>query len=195
MIRIEIEWQFLSPLFQTGSGIAYIDYVPTVGNHHLIERFHVNFESGSTGYQKIDNDGISSALIDIIDHELKLAIHAFKDGLTLNKRIYLWLNDDTAKKIEQTIIKNDPKLALVAQQAEQLICNQPVGGSIPSEGSRKRGKKIMSLFKEIALEISKREGKKKQVNIAQINEILRNTIDILSHLPEDKLKKLLKGPR
>jgi len=50
----------------------------------------------------------------------------------------------------------------------------------------------MSTFKEVALEISKREGKKDQVNIAQINEILKYTLEILSDLPEDKLKDLLK---
>lgn len=50
---------------------------------------------------------------------------------------------------------------------------------------------MKSLFKEVALEIAKREGKKEQVNIAQINEILKHTIDILSDLPDEDLKHLL----
>jgi len=46
-------------------------------------------------------------------------------------------------------------------------------------------------FKEIALEIAQLEGKKKQVNIAQINEILKCTLEIIAHLSDEELQKLL----
>jgi hypothetical protein len=50
----------------------------------------------------------------------------------------------------------------------------------------------MKTFKEIALEIARKEAKKEQVNIAQINEVLKYTLEILSDLPDEDLKKLLK---
>jgi len=37
------------------------------------------------------------------------------------------------------------------------------------------------MFKEIALKIAKKEVGKKEVNIAQINEILKNTLIILAN--------------
>jgi|WetSurSiteA1Bulk_404760.scaffolds.fasta_scaffold01663_11 hypothetical protein len=46
-------------------------------------------------------------------------------------------------------------------------------------------------FKEIALEIAQLEGKKKQVNIAQINEILKCTLEVIANLPDEELQKLL----
>lgn len=49
----------------------------------------------------------------------------------------------------------------------------------------------MGTFKEIALEVAQHEGKKKQVNIAQINEILKCTLEIIANLEDEELQKLL----
>ena len=38
---------------------------------------------------------------------------------------------------------------------------------------------------KIAKEVARREGKKRQVNIAQIKEVLRHTLDILADIQKD----------
>ena len=46
---------------------------------------------------------------------------------------------DTNGKIKRKYKVSRPTVAAVAQQVEQLICNQKVGGSIPSGGTMKVG--------------------------------------------------------
>jgi len=46
-------------------------------------------------------------------------------------------------------------------------------------------------FREIALEIAHIEAGKRQVDIAQINEILKITLHLLSNLPQPELDELL----
>ena len=47
----------------------------------------------------------------------------------------------------------------------------------------------------LAEEITKAEGKKESVNIAQVKEVLRITLDILASLEEDDVLLLLKKHR
>ncbi|RLG35366.1 hypothetical protein DRN97_00205 [Methanosarcinales archaeon] len=47
----------------------------------------------------------------------------------------------------------------------------------------------------LAEEITKAEGKKESVNIAQVKEVLRITLDILASLEEDDISLLLKKHR
>jgi hypothetical protein len=53
----------------------------------------------------------------------------------------------------------------------------------------------MGKFKEIALEIAKHEGKKHQVNIAQINEVLKCTLEIIANMEDEELQQLLDSYR
>jgi hypothetical protein len=45
---------------------------------------------------------------------------------------------------------------------------------------------------QLAIDISKIEGKKVEVNIAQIKEVLKCTLDILSNYPDEEIVKLVK---
>ena len=47
----------------------------------------------------------------------------------------------------------------------------------------------------LAEEITKAEGKKESVNIAQVKEVLRITLDILASIKEDDVSQLLKKHR
>jgi hypothetical protein len=127
MIKIEIEWQSLSPLLQTGSGFVYVDYVPTPGNQQLLDKFEVSFEPGSIGYKSIgDKKGISSVILNSIEHELNLAVRAFRDGVVLSNRIFLWTNDNTAKKIEQKFIKPSLRTEKKKRKIKKKIKNAGV---------------------------------------------------------------------
>ena len=46
-------------------------------------------------------------------------------------------------------------------------------------------------FGKIASEVAKKESGKKQVNIAQINEVLKDTLEILAAADPDELQELL----
>lgn len=45
---------------------------------------------------------------------------------------------------------------------------------------------------QLAMDISKIEGKKVEVNISQIKEVLKCTLDILSGYPDEEIVKLVK---
>lgn len=92
MIRIMIEWDFISPVIQTVSGIVSVDYVINPGVHFTnLAKFRTRVEPGSVGYQSLDGEGIPSIILDAIKPQLDIMVRSYQQGVIMDKNDFTWI--------------------------------------------------------------------------------------------------------
>lgn len=109
MIRIMIDWEFISPALGVVSGIATIHHQETVDKWTELTKFKVKKEHGTTGYQSLDGKGIPSVLLDAIKPQLDIMLHSFHNGVMLEEKDFCWIIeedlDDAREKLRNLEIK------------------------------------------------------------------------------------------
>lgn len=109
MIRIMIEWDFISPTLGIVSGIATIHHQQSVNKLAELIKFKVKKEHGTTGYQSLDKKGIPSNLLDAIKPQLDIMLHSFYNGVMLEEKDFCWVIekdlDDAREKLKNLEIK------------------------------------------------------------------------------------------
>jgi len=97
-IRIDIEWEFISPLLQRASGdikVWEIDQNLTVNiPKKLILQCKCHIESGSLGFQ----GHIPTALFNIYEDKIKPLMRSYYDGMLLKNKQYHWIEESLQTK-------------------------------------------------------------------------------------------------
>ncbi len=94
MIRLHIDWEFISPSLRVASGILEVRDMYLTRNTLLLQ-CKIKKESGCTGYKSIDNTlpGIHTKLFEEIKSQLDTMIDSFFQGVLLSDKTYCWIND------------------------------------------------------------------------------------------------------
>lgn len=127
MIHIMINWDFISPVMQTVSGIAVVHYViDSVKNKwETVAEFRVKVEPGSIGYQSLDGKGIKSSVLNAIQPQLDIMAKSYQKGVTLNKDSFTWIIDDELDNAREELRKissqysNDDKIFEMMKSDEE----------------------------------------------------------------------------
>jgi hypothetical protein len=113
MIRISINWDFVSPTLGSVSGIVDLDYVPDINTWIRLTSFRVSAKPGSIGYKALDDKGIPTVYLDAVKFQLDAIVRAYKQGVTMDKNLYSWIIDEdieeSIKEIEKIpeIVESD----------------------------------------------------------------------------------------
>lgn len=96
-IRIDINWEFVSPILQTASGILKIVEVNNdlqlriEPKTLLICKCHIN--KYSLGFSEIkEGQGVPTKIFKIFEERIKAIIRAYFDGILLEKNLYNWVD-------------------------------------------------------------------------------------------------------
>jgi hypothetical protein len=97
-IRIDIEWNFTSPVLQRASGIIKIwkiDQELLESNPpELIFQCRCRVERGSMGFTGItEGESFSSRLLTIYDNQIKTLMRSYYDGMLLRDKQYHWVEE------------------------------------------------------------------------------------------------------
>jgi hypothetical protein len=112
MLRIMIDWDFISPGLQTVSGIVIIH------NHNILEstnfieltKFRVTVKPGCVGYKSLDEkNGIPSTVLEAVKPQLDVMVRSYQQGVIMDKMDFTWI-------IEEDIVKGLNNLKSVIEQ-------------------------------------------------------------------------------
>lgn len=94
-VRVDIEWQFVSPLLQRASGIVKIWDIPEVSSKgELLLHCRCSIERGSLGFSGIEEgEGVSSRLLTIYDNTIKTMMRSYHDGMLLRDKQFHWVEE------------------------------------------------------------------------------------------------------
>ena len=102
MLRIMIEWDFISPGLQTVSGIVEVHHVLDVGDWQKIAEFRTTVKPGSTGYKALDDKGVSSTVLEAIKPQLDIMVRSYHQGVIMDKDDFSWvIEEDILKGLEE----------------------------------------------------------------------------------------------
>lgn len=126
MLRIWIEWDFISPSMGAVSGIATVHYVEGVNNWTQIAKFRVKCEPGMLGYSS-EKEGIPTLLMDAIKPRLDQMLRSFRDGIALEKITFTWVHQDECEKSKLSLseieekYKNSDKIFKIVEDGDYSI--------------------------------------------------------------------------
>ena len=101
-IRIDIEWDFISPSLGCISGIVKIWDIESIyknaekNYNKLILTYICKKDRHSIGFSAIDRKGIPSKTLDlfnVFDGTLKTMINSYYKGMILDKNMFHWIED------------------------------------------------------------------------------------------------------
>ena len=105
MIRIDIDWDFISPSLGVACGILKV--ISYKHNAALVEgktliKCKVKKENGSVGFSAITQDkGVRKDLFDIFEDRIRTMIDCYYNGMNLKDSIYSWVDDSADKPLEE----------------------------------------------------------------------------------------------
>jgi hypothetical protein len=105
MIRIDIDWDFISPAMGVASGILKVisyKHNGALDEGKILIKCNVKKERGSLGFNAISQDkGVRKDLFDIFDDRIKTMIDCYYRGMNLENSAYSWIDDSADKSLEQ----------------------------------------------------------------------------------------------
>lgn len=101
-IRIDIEWNFISPVLGRISGIAKIWDINNTfrGDYEdkLILTCKCIRDRHSVGFSSLDNKGISTSLFELFSVTLKTIIESYYKGVMLENHTFHWIEDSITQE-------------------------------------------------------------------------------------------------
>lgn len=111
MIRIMIDWDFVSPTLQTISGIVKLDWViDPVKKWKRLTEFRVKVEPGSVGYKSLDGKGTPSIYLDAVKPQLDVMVRSYQKGVIMNKSDFSWIIEEDLDEARYALQKVPEKL-------------------------------------------------------------------------------------
>ena len=96
--RISIKWDFISPSLQTASGMIFIEKMRSNPRFEISPekqfKFKVKIQPGSVGYRALENGHRFPYEWDQVKDIVDTMVNSYLAGLTLNDRIYHWVEGD-----------------------------------------------------------------------------------------------------
>lgn len=113
MIRIMINWDFISPVMQTVSGVVVVHYVEEgrINNWKPLAKFRTKVKPGSVGYKSLDGEGISTVLLDAIKPQLDIMVRSYHQGVILDNDDFTWIIEDDLDKAREELRKVNDEIA------------------------------------------------------------------------------------
>ncbi len=91
MIRITIEWDFISPLLRIASGTIKAENVESTKTE-LLFKCKVKKDNYSVGYKALEPEvGVPTELFEKLRPTFDTMIRSYFNGMILNKKIYEWI--------------------------------------------------------------------------------------------------------
>jgi len=95
-IRIDIEWEFLSPAAGIASGILTLNKMYHSTSHsarqpEVILKCRCKRVHGSIGFEGIDEEGYSSEIFKQYEEQIKLMVDSYFGGMLLQKYQFHWV--------------------------------------------------------------------------------------------------------
>lgn len=122
MIRIMINWDFISPGLQTISGIVEVHYVLDMGDWKKIAEFRTTVKPGSIGYKSLDDRGISTTILEGIKPQLDIMVRSYHQGVIMDKDDFNWI-------MEEDIIKGLEHLQKIPDHIGDDVVKYSKGGA------------------------------------------------------------------
>lgn len=105
MIRVDINWDFISPGLGVASGILRVISYKNNGafdEGKVLIRCKVKKERGSTGFSAITQDnGVRKDLFDVFEDRIRTMVDCFYHGMLLKDSAYSWVDDSADKSLEE----------------------------------------------------------------------------------------------
>jgi hypothetical protein len=126
MLRIWIDWDFISPSLGAVSGIAKVHYVQDQSNWILLCKFKVKCKPGMVGYTS-EADGIPTLLYDAIKPQLDQMVRSFRDGISLQNTTFTWVHLEESEKANMSLeqieekYKNEKKIFEVVEEGDYSL--------------------------------------------------------------------------
>jgi hypothetical protein len=135
MIRIIIDWDYLSPTLGVVSGICSVDNVNYANRDNQvinIIKCKVTVERGSIGFSGLkEGEGVPSKLFDKFRKEISEIAHSYHRGMLLEDCTYYWYDEDNEiniKEIEENQKDYEKMYEMVNHRDESLY--KPTGVNI-----------------------------------------------------------------
>ena len=110
MLRVMIDWDFISPGLQTVSGLVTIHKVTNTTKFQELTQFRVTVKPGSVGYKSLtEEDGIPSTVLEAVKPQLDVMVRSYQQGVIMDKQDFTWV-------IEEEIVKGLNHLNSVGKQ-------------------------------------------------------------------------------
>jgi len=108
MIRIHIDWEFMSPLLGIASGILEVRDMYQ-GRSTLLLQCRVKKEQGTTGYESVDRSkpGIPAKLFEELKPQIDIMVDSYFHGMLLEEMTYTWVDDSADDGWEAWAKKHD----------------------------------------------------------------------------------------
>jgi len=144
MIRIIIDWDYLSPTLGVASGICSVDdvdYANRRGPNQVnnILKCKVTVERGSLGFTGVkEGEGVPSKLFEKFRKEISELAHSYHRGMLLEDCTYYWYDEDNEiniKEIEENQKDYEKMYKMVNQRDESLY--KPTGVNIIKKRDKK----------------------------------------------------------
>jgi hypothetical protein len=101
-----INWDFISPVMQTVSGIVVVHYVEDgmVNNWKPLAKFRTTVKPGSTGYKCIENS-VPTNVFEAIKPQLDIMVRSFHQGVIMDNDDFTWIMEDELDKAREELRK------------------------------------------------------------------------------------------
>ena len=114
-VRVDIEWQFVSPLLQRASGVVKVWHIPEVAaKGEILLQCRCSIEQGSLGFKGMEEgEGVPSILLNTYDNTIKTMMRAYRDGMLLRDKQFHWVEeslheDEMFDQWKEMQLKTDP---------------------------------------------------------------------------------------
>jgi len=101
MIRISINWDFISPVMRVMTGTVIIENVEFSNPEEPLIHCKIKKEERSIEYKSIDGINMPSALWESLEHQVSIMVNAYFEGMTLGKDQYSWVNDSGYMNLDE----------------------------------------------------------------------------------------------
>lgn len=105
MIRIDIDWDFISPALGVSSGILKVisyKHNGALDEGKVLIKCKVKKETGSVGFSAITQDkGVRKDLFDIFEDRIRTMIDCYYHGMNLKDSTYSWVDDSADKPLKE----------------------------------------------------------------------------------------------
>ncbi len=144
MIRIKIDWEYLSPTLGIASGIFSVDDVDHANRKPSdqvinIIKGRVKVERGTLGFTGLkEGTGVPSKLFEKFRKEISEMAHSYHRGMLLEDCTYYWYDEDNEvniKEIKEMQEDYEKMYGLVNHRDESLY--KPTGVSIIKRKDKK----------------------------------------------------------
>jgi len=129
MIRLSINWDFISPLLQVMSGTLIIETLNMFNNFKdestTLIHCKVKKEKGSISYTAIDGIELSPKMWEAFEPQIQSMIHGYFDGMTLKTDQYDWVYDSAHMSLQEWkkkkgIVDDDKDVIYIHRQADGM---------------------------------------------------------------------------